>query len=58
MDRHPNGSIHLRQRYLAQIILNMIPVMDKSSSNPTTSIKPPIEKMRDTKQEQMTLITY
>ena len=31
LDRHPYGSIHMRQPYLSQIILNMIPCMDKSS---------------------------
>ena len=42
--RHLDGSIHIRQRCLTKIILNMIPGMDKSSANPTHVVKPPIAK--------------
>ena len=53
----PYISIHSRQPYLTQIILNMIPVMYKSSSKPTPAVKFPLKKIRDIKQEKMTLIT-
>ena len=37
---YPDGSIHLRQTYLTQIIINMIPDMDNSSTKPTPLVKP------------------
>ena len=45
LDRHPDGSIHIGQPYLTQRILNMIPGMDKSSSKPTSAVKPPLAKI-------------
>ena len=44
MDHLPDGSIHLRQHYLAQRNTNMIPCMDKSSANPTPAFNPPLKK--------------
>ena len=40
----PDGSIHLRQPYPTQIIINMIPGMDMSSAKPTPWLTPPPEK--------------
>ena len=53
---HPDGSIHLRQPYLTQIILNMITGMDRSSAKPTPAVNPLYQKMSDLKQEQINLI--
>ena len=58
LDFRPYGSIHIRQTYLTQRILNMIPGMGKSSTKPTPVVKPPPPQMRDIKQEKITLITY
>ena len=44
LDHRPDGPIHLRQPYITKIILNMIPGMDKSSSKPTPTVKPPPAK--------------
>ena len=44
LDRLPYFSIRLSRPYLTQIIINMIPVIDKSSSAPTPAVKPPLEK--------------
>ena len=44
VDRLPDGSIHIRQPYLTQSILNIIPGMDKSSAKPTPMVKPPLAK--------------
>ena len=44
LDRHSYGSIHLRQNYLTQIILNIIPGMDKSSATPTHAVNTPPSK--------------
>ena len=44
LDRHPYGSINLRQNFLTQRIVNLIPGMDKSSANPNTAVKPPQAK--------------
>ena len=44
MERRLYGSIHLRQPYLTQIIINMFLVIYKSSTNPTPAVKPPLEK--------------
>ena len=40
----PDGSIHLSQPYLTQMILNMIPGMEKSITKPTPAVKPPLAK--------------
>ena len=47
MDRRPDGSIHLRQPHLPQSIINLITIIDKSSVNNNTAIKPPLEKIRE-----------
>ena len=39
-----HGSIHLRQPYLIQIIINMIPGMEKSSAKPSPAVKPCLAK--------------
>ena len=44
LERHPYGSIHLRQSYLTQRILNMIPGMDKSIDKPAPAVNPPLAK--------------
>ena len=44
MDRLPYGSINLRQPYLTQRIINIIPWTDKSSAKPTPEVKTPLEK--------------
>ena len=44
LDHRPDGSIHLRQNYLTEIILNIIPGTDKSSAKPIPAVKPPISK--------------
>ena len=44
MDLRPDASIHIRQPYITQMILNMIPGMYKSSAKPNPAVKPPIEK--------------
>ena len=49
LEHHPYGSIHLRQPYLTQRIVNMIPVMYNSSDKPTPMFDPLLEKMRGLK---------
>ena len=44
LDRRPDVSIHIRQLYITQRIFNMIPVMEKSSTNPTPMVKPILTK--------------
>ena len=44
INRCPYGLIHIRQPYLTQSIINMIPGMEKSSANPTPAFKPPLAK--------------
>lgn len=39
-----DGSIHLWQNFVTQIIVNLIPRLGKSSANPTPAVKPPLEK--------------
>ena len=58
LDRRPDGSIHLSQPYSTQIIINMIPGMDKSRSKPTPAVKPPLEKNEGYQAIKITLITY
>ena len=41
---HPDGSIHLKQTYLTQITLDMIPLMYKSSAKSTPMLKPSLAK--------------
>ena len=43
--RCPDGSIHIRQPYLIQSIISMIPGMDKYNSKPNPSVNPPLAKM-------------
>ena len=43
-DRPPDGSIHLRQTYVIQRMINKTPGMENSSANLTHAVKPPIEK--------------
>ena len=58
MDRQPDGSIHTSHTYLeTQRILNNIPGMDKSSANPTPTVKPHLEKNEGSQARKMTLIT-
>ena len=57
LDRLPDGSIHIRQTYLIQRIINIIPDMDKSSSKTTITVMPPLAKNREIDQERMTLTT-
>ena len=57
LDLRPDGSIHLSQPYLTNIILNMIPGMENSSAKPTPAVKPPQREMKELKQEKMNLIT-
>ena len=40
MDHCPDGSIRLRQPYLVQSIINMIPVMYESNNNPALAFNP------------------
>ena len=44
MDHSPDVSIHIRQPYLPQSIINIIPGIDKSSAKPTPMVKPPQAK--------------
>ena len=44
MDRLTGGSIQINQIYLSQSIINMIPGMDNSNSNPTFTFNPTQEK--------------
>ena len=44
LDRRPDGYIHMRNPYLTQIIINMIPGMEKSSDNPTPAVGTPYQK--------------
>ena len=44
LDYRPDRSIHLRQCYLFQRIINMIPGMDKYSAKPTPAINSPLNK--------------
>ena len=39
-----DGSIHLSRPYLTQRIINLIPGMEKSSSNPNYMVNPPLAK--------------
>ena len=57
LERRPDGSIHISRPYLTQIILIMIPVMDKSSANPTPAVKNPLAKNEGAQARKMTLIT-
>ena len=57
LDHRPYGSIHIRQPYLTQGIVYMIPGMYKSSANPTPVVNTPLEKNRKIMQETITLIT-
>ena len=57
LDHRPDGSIHMRHPYQTLIILNMIPGMDKSSSNPNPLIKPPLAKNEGSQTREMILIT-
>ena len=43
LDFRPYGSIHIRQTYLAQRIMHMITVMNKSSAKPNPEFKPLLE---------------
>ena len=52
LDRRPYRSIHLWQPHLTQTIINTVTVMDKSNSNTNPAVKPPLETMRDLKQEK------
>ena len=56
MDRLPDGSIHIRQNYITQIFLNMIPGMEKSINKPTPAVNPPLEKNEVSQARKMTLI--
>ena len=56
LDRRPDVSIRIRQPDLTQIIINMIPGMDKSSAQPTPAVKPPLEKNEGSKTIKTTLI--
>ena len=44
LECRPDGSIHIAQPYLTQIILNIIPGMDNSSAKTTPVVKPPLAK--------------
>ena len=57
LDHHPDGLIHLTQSYTTQRILNVIPGVNKSSSNPTPANNPLQQKTMALKQSKMTLIT-
>ena len=52
LDHWPDFSIHIRQPYLNRRILNTIPGMYRSKAKPTPVLKPPLEKVRDLKQEK------
>ena len=41
LDRRSDVSIYLRQPYLTKSILDMIPDMYNSNTNPTLTVKPP-----------------
>ena len=45
------------QIYLTQIIINMIPGMDRSSAKATPEVKPSLEKNEGDKARKMNLIT-
>ena len=55
LDRLPDGSIHLSQPYLTQIILNMIPGTEKLSAKPPPVVKPYLEKNEGAQARKMTL---
>ena len=42
LDLHPCGSIHLRQPHITQMIINLIPGIENSGSNPNPFSKPPL----------------
>ena len=50
LDHRPYGSSHIRQPYITQRIMSMIPVIDKSSSNPDPAVNPPLAKKRELNQ--------
>ena len=56
LERSPYVSIHIRQAYLTQVIIDLIPGMDNSSANPTPVVNPLLEK-RGISTEKTTLIT-
>ena len=56
MYRRPDDSIHLGQPYLTQIIINIIPGVDKSITNPTPSVKPPLAKNEEYQARIITVI--
>ena len=47
LDRCPDGSIYLRQHYITQSIINLIPGMENSSDKPNPVVKPHLQKNRD-----------
>ena len=57
LERLPDGSIHPRHNYPTQMILNMIPDMDKSSAKPTPAVKPLLAKNEEDQERKMTLVT-
>ena len=57
LDHRPDVSMYIRQPYIFQWIINLIPCMDKPSNNTNHAIKPPIEKYQVSQQRKITLIT-
>ena len=53
----PDGSIQLRQPYLTQRIINIVPGLDKSSDKPTPEFKPPLAKIYKSQERKKILIT-
>ena len=57
LDLRLDDSIHLRQPYPTQRILNTVPGMNKSRANPTPAVKPPLAKNERYQARKITLVT-
>ena len=58
MDRGPYGSIFLSHICLSQSIINIIPVVYKSTSKTIPAVNPPLARNEGAKTRKITLITY
>ena len=56
MECRPYGSIHIRQTYLTQRIIKMIPGMDTSRAKPNPAVTPHLAKNEGYQARKMTLI--
>ena len=53
----PYGSIYLKQDYLVQRIINLVPGIDRLISKPTPALKPPLAKNEGSQPRKKNLTT-